>query len=83
MSDFEHYANKLKTDKPNIDNNGLLKLYGLYKQATVGDVNTEKPGMFGGMEAGYKWSAWEAEKGKTQDEAKAEYVTLAKGHLGE
>jgi acyl-CoA-binding protein len=33
-------------------------------QATIGDNTTEKPGMFSGFEAGYKWQAWEDNKGK-------------------
>ena len=36
-------AKNLNSD-PN--NDELGKLYGLYKQATVGDINIEKPGMF-------------------------------------
>ena len=41
----------------------MLKLYGLYKQATVGDVNTDRPGMldFAGKA---KWDAWSGNKGK-------------------
>jgi len=33
-----------RTKKPS--NDELLQLYGLFKQATVGDVNTERPGLF-------------------------------------
>lgn len=36
-------VNKLK-EKPSDED--LLEIYGLYKQATVGDVNTSRPGMF-------------------------------------
>ena len=43
----------------------MLKLYGLYKQATVGDVNTERPGTFSMDFAGKaKWDAWSANKGE-------------------
>ncbi|GAA5941195.1 hypothetical protein JCM1841_002634 [Sporobolomyces salmonicolor] len=50
-----------------------LVFYALYKQATVGDNTTPKPGMmdFAGR---YKWTAWDKVKGKSQDEAKSEYV---------
>ncbi|MBA0687677.1 hypothetical protein Goari_015191, partial [Gossypium aridum] len=37
----------------------MLILYGLYKQATVGPVNTDRPGMFN-MREKYKWDAWKA-----------------------
>ena len=41
----------------------LLVLYGLYKQATVGDVNTEQPWKVQ-VEARAKWDAWNANKGR-------------------
>ncbi|BGP57624.1 acyl-CoA-binding protein (ACBP)/diazepam binding inhibitor (DBI)/endozepine (EP) [Rhodotorula sphaerocarpa] len=47
--------------------------YGLYKQATVGDNNTPKPGMMD-FTGKYKWSAWDKQKGVSQDEAKSKYV---------
>ncbi|KAG8853897.1 hypothetical protein FRB96_007906 [Tulasnella sp. 330] len=54
-----------------------LKFYGLYKQATEGDVNTPRPGMME-FTAKYKWDAWNAVKGKPKAEAEAEYVALFK-----
>ena len=43
-------------------NDEKLEAYGLYKQATVGDVNTDRPGMlnFSGKS---KWDAWKAREG--------------------
>lgn len=38
------------------------RLYGLYKQAQVGDVNIAKPGFFE-LTAKAKWNAWDAQKG--------------------
>jgi len=40
QEDFEQYAEKAKTLPSNQTNENLLILYGLYKQATVGPVNT-------------------------------------------
>lgn len=52
-----------------------IRIYGLYKQATVGDINTSRPGLLD--PAGrYKWDAWEKMKGKSQEDAKKEYVEL-------
>ncbi|CCE65254.1 hypothetical protein TPHA_0K01200 [Tetrapisispora phaffii CBS 4417] len=66
-------VNELKT-KPNQDE--MLKLYGLYKQATVGDnTNASRPSMFN-MKDRYKWDAWEALKGKSQEDAESEYIAL-------
>ena len=57
------------------DNATLLKLYALYKQATVGDNTEKKPG-FSDMIGRAKWEAWAAMKGKSSDEAMQEYVDL-------
>jgi diazepam-binding inhibitor (GABA receptor modulator, acyl-CoA-binding protein) len=60
-------------EKP--DNATLLQIYALYKQATVGEVEGKRPG-FTDMVGRAKWDAWNAIKGKSQDDAKAEYVAL-------
>lgn len=57
------------------DNATLLKIYGLYKQATAGDVVEKKPG-FGDMIGRAKWDAWNALKGTGSDDAKQQYVAL-------
>ena len=40
QEEFEEYAEKAKTLPENTSNENKLILYGLYKQATVGNVNT-------------------------------------------
>lgn len=57
------------------DKDTLLKLYSLYKQATVGDVNGTEPGWtdFVGRA---KWEAWGKLKGKSQLQAMQEYINL-------
>lgn len=57
------------------DKDTLLKLYSLYKQATVGDVQGQEPGWtdFVGRA---KWDAWGKLKGKSQQQAMQEYVNL-------
>ena len=57
------------------DNATLLKIYGLYKQATAGDVVEKKPG-FGDMIGRAKWDAWNALKGTSSDDARQQYVAL-------
>ena len=57
------------------DNATLLKIYGLYKQATAGDVTEKKPG-FGDMVGRAKWDAWNAWKGTASDDAKRQYIEL-------
>jgi len=51
----------------------LQVLYGLYKQATVGDINIDRPSMFS-FEARKKWDAWNEKKGIKQEVAKQSYI---------
>mmetsp|Transcript_11670 Transcript_11670/g.18976 ORF Transcript_11670/g.18976 Transcript_11670/m.18976 type:complete len:87 (+) Transcript_11670:150-410(+) len=55
----------------------LLEIYALYKQATVGDVNTTRPGLMD-FKGKAKWDAWNSKKGLSKEEAKTKYVALAK-----
>ena len=64
---------KLLAERP--DNPTLLKLYGLFKQATLGD-NTDKKPSFSDYVARAKWEAWNARKGLSEDKAKQEYIAL-------
>lgn len=52
-----------------------LLLYGLYKQATVGDVNVSRPYFYKLVECA-KWDAWSKHKGAIADDVKAKYVEL-------
>jgi diazepam-binding inhibitor (GABA receptor modulating acyl-CoA-binding protein) len=56
-------------------NEELLKLYALFKQATEGDNEGERPGGFD-FKGAAKYDAWENEKGKPGDTAKQEYIKL-------
>jgi diazepam-binding inhibitor (GABA receptor modulator, acyl-CoA-binding protein) len=57
------------------DNTTLLKIYGLYKQATSGDNTEKKPG-FSDLVGRAKWDAWSLHKGTTADDAKQLYIDL-------
>ena len=57
------------------DNMTMLKIYALYKQASAGDVEGERPG-FTDMVGRAKWDAWNAVKGQSADEAQQAYVDL-------
>lgn len=67
-------ATKLK-QRPN--NKYLSDLYGLYKQATVGDNTSDRPGMFD-IAGRAKWDAWILKKGLSKEEAMEAYVNLVK-----
>jgi diazepam-binding inhibitor (GABA receptor modulator, acyl-CoA-binding protein) len=62
------------SDRPS--NDTLLQLYSLYKQASEGDVNTEPPSNPFDFVAKAKYEAWAALKGKTNEQAMADYVSL-------
>ncbi|PWN93810.1 acyl-CoA-binding protein [Acaromyces ingoldii] len=50
-----------------------LKFYGLFKQATIGDVNTSRPGMMD-FTGKAKWDAWKKNEGTSSEDAKKQYV---------
>eukprot|EP00933_Yihiella_yeosuensis_P079742 TRINITY_DN93153_c0_g1_i1.p1 TRINITY_DN93153_c0_g1~~TRINITY_DN93153_c0_g1_i1.p1 ORF type:complete len:319 (-),score=82.48 TRINITY_DN93153_c0_g1_i1:185-1141(-) len=54
-----------------LSNQAKLRLYGCYKQATAGDCTTSQPW---GMEASYKWEAWNSQQGLSKVEAMCAYV---------
>ena len=58
------------------DNETLLRLYSLYKQATQGDINTDPPTNPFDLVARAKHHAWEALKGKSSEAAMQEYIAL-------
>ena len=74
-ADFEAAVANSKKLSQRPDNGTLLKIYGLYKQATVGDNGEKKPG-FGDMVGRAKWDAWNGLKGTANDDAKRQYVEL-------
>ena len=75
---FEKAAVDSKTLSEKPSNDILLKLYSLYKQGSIGDVNTEPPSNPFDIVNRAKHEAWSALKGKTQDEAMQEYIDLVK-----
>ena len=60
------------------DNEALLKLYSLYKQATEGDINAEPPMMFDFV-AQAKYNAWMKLKGVSAADAMQQYIEVVEG----
>lgn len=76
MSDVLNAAEeRLRTLTQRPSNEELLELYGLYKQALLGDCLQSKPGMFD-VKGQFKWKAWKDLKGTGQQEATDRYVAL-------
>ncbi len=67
------------TDRP--DNDTMLRLYGLYKQGSEGDVKGTKPGFFDFVGTA-KYEAWEKMKGTAPEQAMQKYVDLVKKLVG-
>ena len=74
-SRFEIAAKEAQSLTKKPDNDTLLQLYALYKQATTGDVTGSRPGLFDAVGRA-KYDAWAKAKGTTQDAAMQKYADL-------
>jgi acyl-CoA-binding protein len=72
---FEDAARESQTLSERPDNATMLRLYGLYKQGTIGNVNTSRPSQFDFVGRA-KWDAWDKLKGTSQQEAMQMYIDL-------
>ena len=79
MSDLEVKFKTSAEEAQNLsrkpDNDTLLNLYSLYKQATRGDVSGKRPG-FTDMMGRAKYDAWSKLKGMSQEQAMRNYIEL-------
>lgn len=66
---------EIKTLTRRPDNEDMLRLYALYKQASAGDATGDRPGAFD-MVNRAKYDAWAKLKGTGGDKAKEDYVKL-------
>lgn len=72
---FEAASVAVKTLAQAPDNEALLDLYALYKQATVGDVTGARPSVMD-MVGRAKYDAWAQRQGQAREAAMAEYTQL-------
>ncbi|KAH8376908.1 hypothetical protein KR093_002070, partial [Drosophila rubida] len=75
--EFDQAAEDVKNLNSTPADNDLLELYSLYKQAKVGDCNTDKPG-FLDFKGKAKWEAWNKIKGMSNGDAQAAYIAKVK-----
>ena len=73
---FEKAATDSKALSQKPDNDSLLQLYSLYKQATQGDVSGEPPSNPFDFVNKAKYEAWASLKGKPGEAAMQEYIDL-------
>lgn len=55
------------------DSMAMLRLYALFKQSTAGDCTGDRPGMLNPT-ARYKYDAWKALEGTSNDAAMQQYI---------
>jgi acyl-CoA-binding protein len=78
---FAAAAEASKTLPQRPDNDTLLQLYSLFKQATEGDVQGKRPG-FTDMVGRAKYDAWAKLQGTSTEDAKAQYADLVESLAG-
>jgi acyl-CoA-binding protein len=74
-SRFADAKKRVETLEARPSNEKLLELYGLYKQATEGDVSGSRPGLLD-LKGRAKYDAWARRKGTAKDDAMKGYVAL-------
>ena len=77
---FNQAANDASKLVGKVDDDTLLVIYGFYKQATIGDNNTEKPSFFN-FKASKKWEAWNSVKGLSKTVAQGQYIKHVKDNM--
>lgn len=73
--EFKKAVKNITTSNKTFDNETLLKLYGYYKQSTVGDCDKVCPSFFQLKEKA-KWEAWNNHKGMKKKNAMKQYIKL-------
>ncbi|KAH1185019.1 acyl-CoA-binding protein [Mauremys mutica] len=73
QAEFDKAAEEVKQLKSQPTDEEMLYIYSHFKQATVGDTNTERPG-FLDFKGKAKWDAWNALKGMAKEEAMKAYI---------
>jgi acyl-CoA-binding protein len=72
-AEFDAALARVKELTTDPGNEAKLKMYGLYKQATEGDVSGKRPG-FTNPVGRAKYDAWAEVKGMSKEAAEAAYV---------
>ena len=81
QTQFEQAAKDVMALPSRPDDQTLLKLYGLYKQSTEGNVKGKRPG-FSDFKGRAKYDAWARLRGKSPDWEMGEYIKLLDKLLG-
>lgn len=71
---FNISSSVVKNLKTRPSNEELLIIYGLYKQATVGDCDIPKPSGILNIKDKSKWESWKKLESMSKEEAMLKYV---------
>uniref|UniRef100_A0A8C6GPQ7 Acyl-CoA-binding protein n=1 Tax=Mus spicilegus TaxID=10103 RepID=A0A8C6GPQ7_MUSSI len=72
-AEFDKAAEEVKRLKTQPTDEEMLFIYSHFKQATVGDVNTDRPGLLD-LKGKAKWDSWNKLKGTSKESAMKTYV---------
>lgn len=73
QAEFDKAAEEVKHLKTQPTDEEMLFIYSHFKQATVGDVNTDRPGLLD-LKGKAKWDSWNKLKGTSKENAMKTYV---------
>ena len=74
---FQKAAENVKKLTTRPSDKVLLELYGLYKQSTIGNINTPQPWAIQ-VEQRAKWDAWKSYENMEKNLAMARYIIVVK-----
>lgn len=76
-AEFQKAAEDVKNLKAKPSDAEMLEIYSYYKQAVVGDINTDRPG-FMDFAGKAKWDEWNKRKGMAKGDAETHYIAAVK-----
>ncbi|XP_035887542.1 acyl-CoA-binding domain-containing protein 7-like [Phyllostomus discolor] len=77
QADFDQAAEDVRKLKTRPDDEELEKLYGLYKQSVIGDIDIECPRMLD-LKGKTRWEAWNLQKELLKEDVMNAYISKAK-----
>ncbi|EDL98944.1 rCG63367 [Rattus norvegicus] len=77
QAEFDKAAEEVKCLKTQPMDEEMLFIYSHFKQATVGDINTDRPGLLD-LKGKAKWDSWNKLKGTSKKNAMKTYVEKGK-----
>ncbi|KAG3257543.1 acyl-CoA-binding domain-containing protein 7 isoform X2 [Ictidomys tridecemlineatus] len=77
QADFDRATEDVKKLKARPEDEELKEIYGLYKQAVIGDIDIVCPALLD-VKGRAKWEAWSLQKGLSKEDAMSAYISKAK-----